>query len=73
MKMSHQGNLKKMIIAAALLYALPEMLRALNTYRMVIYAVILIVIMLVSNNEYLRVRMQMLRTRMKKKGAEADE
>ncbi len=44
------GSIRGSIIAAALLYALPEMLRALNTYRMVIYAVILIAMMILNNN-----------------------
>lgn len=67
------GNMTGTVIATTLLVVLPELLRFLQNYRMLIYAVVLIVIMLVSNNESLRVRMQMLRTRMKKKGAEADE
>lgn len=67
------GNMTGTVIATTLLVVLPELLRFLQNYRMLIYAIVLIVIMLVSNNEHLRVRMQMLRTRLKKKGAEADE
>lgn len=44
------GNIRGSIIAAALLTILPEVLRAFNDYRMLIYAVVLIVVMLVSNN-----------------------
>ncbi len=40
------GNLTGSIIAAVVLTALPEMLRFLNNYRMLIYAIVLIVIML---------------------------
>lgn len=40
------GNLTGSIIAAVLLTALPEMLRFLNNYRMLIYAIVLIAIML---------------------------
>lgn len=40
------GNLTGSIIAAVILTALPEMLRFLNNYRMLIYAIVLIVIML---------------------------
>ena len=41
------------VIAAAVLTVIPEMLRALNTYRMLIYAVILILVMIFSQNEQL--------------------
>ncbi len=37
------GNMRGSIIAAVLLTALPEMLRGLNDYRMLIYAIVLIV------------------------------
>lgn len=68
------GNMTGTVISTTLLVVLPEILRFLQNYRMLIYAVVLIVIMLVSNNEYLRIRMQMLKTALKKKkGAEADE
>ena len=45
------GNIRGSVIAAALLTVLPELLRAFSDYRMLIYAVVLIVVMLVSNNE----------------------
>lgn len=40
------GNIRGSVIAAAILYLLPEMLRELNTYRMLIYSIVLIVMML---------------------------
>ena len=40
------GNIRGSVIAAAILYLLPEMLRGLNTYRMLIYSIVLIVMML---------------------------
>lgn len=40
------GNIRGSIIAAALLYVLPEMLRGLQDYRMLMYALLLIGIML---------------------------
>ena len=40
------GNIRGSVIAAVLLTALPEMLRFLSDYRMLIYAVVLIVMML---------------------------
>ncbi len=42
------GNIRGSVIAAAILYVLPEMLRGLNNYRMLIYSIVLIVIMLVN-------------------------
>ena len=48
------GNIRGSIIAAALLTVLPEVLRAFNDYRMLIYAIVLIVVMLVSNNPRIR-------------------
>ena len=47
------GNIRGSIIAAAVLTVLPEMLRGLNDYRMLIYAVILILVMIFSQNEQL--------------------
>ena len=57
------GSIRGSMIAAALLYILPEMLRsfAISEYRMLIYAVILIVIMLVTNNNVLKTKMGSLR------------
>lgn len=40
------GNIKGSVIAAAILYMLPEMLRGLSTYRMLIYSIVLIAMML---------------------------
>ena len=47
------GNIRGSIIAATLLTVLPEALRSLNDYRMLIYAIVLIAVMLVSNNPVL--------------------
>ncbi len=44
------GNMRGSIIATAVLNVLPELLRAIKDYRMVVYAILLIVIMLVKNN-----------------------
>ena len=40
------GNIRGSIIAAVILTLLPEMLRGLSDYRMLIYAIVLIVMML---------------------------
>ena len=48
------GNLNGSVISAALLTILPEQLRFLNQYRMIIYAVVLILMMLATNNPTIR-------------------
>lgn len=42
------GNIRGSVIAACVLYLLPELLRGLNTYRMLIYSIVLIVMMIVN-------------------------
>lgn len=42
------GNIRGSVIATAILYILPEMLRGLSNYRMLIYAIVLIIIMLIN-------------------------
>ena len=44
------GNMLGSIIAAAVLYILPEALRSFADYRMLIYAIVLIIVMLTTNN-----------------------
>lgn len=44
------GNIRGSMIAAVILTALPELLRGLNDYRMLIYAVVLIVMMLFNSS-----------------------
>lgn len=48
------GNIRGSIIAATVLTVLPEVLRAFNEVRMLVYAVILILVMLIRNNTTLR-------------------
>ena len=48
------GNIRGSIIAAALLTILPEMLRAFSDYRMLVYAIVLILVMLATNNPTLK-------------------
>ena len=48
------GNIWGSIIAAAALTVLPEILRAFSDLRMLIYAVVLIIVMLVTNNPTLK-------------------
>ncbi|MDO4198453.1 MAG: branched-chain amino acid ABC transporter permease [Erysipelotrichaceae bacterium] len=71
------GNVTGTIIATVILYVLPEMLRSLQDYRMLIYAVILIAIMLITNNQKFIVLSnqfsEKMRNLFKKKGAENHE
>lgn len=48
------GNIPGTIIATTLLYILPEMLRQFSDFRMLIYAVVLIAVMLATNNARLK-------------------
>lgn len=48
------GNIRGSVIAATVLTILPEALRAVNDYRMLIYAIVLILVMLVTNNPTLK-------------------
>ena len=52
------GNMTGTMISTVVLILLPELLRSLQDYRMLIYAVVLILIMLVTNNEWLRSRVK---------------
>ena len=49
------GNMLGSIIAAALLTILPEALRSFADYRMLVYAIVLILVMLATNNPTLRI------------------
>lgn len=48
------GSVRGSVIAGALIAILPEMLRSLQDYRMLIYAIVLIVMMLFTSNEQLK-------------------
>ena len=48
------GNIWGSIIAAAVLYILPEALRQFSDFRMLVYAIVLILVMLATNNPVLR-------------------
>ena len=61
------GNINGTLISTVVLFLLPQLLRGLQDYRMLIYAVILILIMLITNNEAMKTRMESFR-RKKSKG-----
>ncbi|MDI9540159.1 MAG: branched-chain amino acid ABC transporter permease [Bacillota bacterium] len=71
------GNMTGTIISTMILYALPELLRGLQDYRMLIYSIILILIMLVTNNQTLKEKTENLITKIKsrflKKGSVAHD
>ena len=48
------GSIRGSVIAAAVLTMLPEFLRSVNKYRMLMYAVVLIVMMICTSNETIR-------------------
>ncbi len=66
------GNMPGTIIATVSLLLIPEMLRSLQDYRMLIYPVILIVIMLVTNNPLLKNKLAEIRKLLFRKGVKND-
>ena len=68
-----QGRMWGSIIAAAALTVLPEVLREFADYRMLVYAIVLILVMLLTNNPTLKNFLSGLTAKSKKseKGAEA--
>jgi branched-chain amino acid transport system permease protein len=61
------GNMLGSIIAAAVLTILPEALRSFATYRMLIYAIVLILVMLATNNPMLKGSFAALREKLGKR------
>ena len=67
------GNIRGSIISATLLTILPELLRAFANYRMLIYSIVLILVMLATNNPTLRGMVERIIPRGKGRKKEADE
>ncbi len=63
------GNIPGSIIATTLLYMLPELLREFSDYRMLIYAVVLIAVMLATNSEKLKMHIDNLKAKIGSKKA----
>ena len=61
------GNMRGSVIAAALLTILPEALRQFSDYRMLIYAIVLILVMLCTNNPQLQALIQRIKPKNKSK------
>ncbi len=62
------GNIRGGIIAAALLTVLPEQLRFIGDYRMLIYAIVLIVVMIVTNNAKIQSVLGEFKERFRRRG-----
>ena len=62
------GNMWGSIVAAAALTVLPELLRQFSEYRMLVYAIVLILVMLITNNPQFKVLMGRLRGKLSGKG-----
>ena len=67
------GNIRGSVIAATALTVLPEMLRQFGDYRMLIYAVVLILVMLVSNNPMLKSMTESLKAKLFRKDRKEDD
>ncbi|MDR0904844.1 MAG: branched-chain amino acid ABC transporter permease [Oscillospiraceae bacterium] len=63
------GNIWGSVIAAVVLTILPEMLRGFNDYRMLIYAIVLIIVMLTTNNARIKSIPAWVRSKLRKGGA----
>lgn len=67
------GNIRGSIIAAVVLTLLPELLRGLNNYRMLIYAIVLIVMMLLTSSpRAIAIREQIMESFKKNKSVEEE-
>lgn len=66
------GNMLGSIIASVILYVLPEALREFSDYRMLLYAVILILVMLATNNQNIKSLLGKIIPK-RRKGAENNE
>ena len=65
------GNMTGTIVSTIILVLLPELLRSLQDYRMLIYAIVLILIMLITNNEKVKTMVKNFRARLASRGKEA--
>ena len=65
------GNVRGSVIAAVVLYMLPELLRGLSNYRMLIYAVVLILAMLFNSAPQFVVLRERIAQNFRKKEKEA--
>ena len=64
------GSLRGSVIAATVLTVLPELLRSMNDYRMLIYAIVLIVVMIFNQSPQMIALRKRLTARFRKEGAD---
>ena len=67
------GNIRGSVIAATLLTVLPEVLRAFSDYRMLVYAVVLIAVMLATNSPFLASKVAAVKALMNRKEKDGTE
>ena len=67
------GNLRGSVIAATVLTVLPELLRSMNDYRMLIYAIVLIVVMIFNQSPEMIALRKRLTARIRKQGADKND
>ncbi|MBQ7923443.1 MAG: branched-chain amino acid ABC transporter permease [Clostridia bacterium] len=67
------GNIRGSIIATVILYLLPEILRPIQDYRMLIYSIVLIIVMLTTNSEKAKLYIGKIKARLTKKNAKGGE
>ena len=66
------NNIPGIIICTALLYMLPELLRGLSDYRMLIYAIVLIAVMLLTNSVGAKRFMDVIKEKFSRKAVKAE-
>ena len=64
------GNLRGSVIAATVLTVLPELLSSMNDYRMLIYAIVLIVVMIFNQSPQMIAMRKRLTARFRKDAAD---
>lgn len=68
------GNIRGSVIAAAILTVLPELLRSFSDYRMLVYAIVLILVMIITNSEGVKQLISRIQDKFgRKKGVETNE
>lgn len=67
------GNIPGTIIATTLLYMLPELLRQFSDYRMLIYAIVLIIVMLATNSEKAKIYTAKIKSMLRRGSSAGDK
>ena len=67
------GNISGTIISTVILVLLPDLMRPIRDYRMLIYAVVLILMMIISNSRRVKTLLGVLKEKLKRKGGDSHE